>query len=378
MHKFFKDADTRKSILIITVSGILISLFVILLTHFADFKVILSNLFTALSPFIWGILFAAILGKLAIRIETSLPSKLSYKTRRFIGAITSVLLLIIVITVFVIVITPTLIESISSISTVLKNFANDPSAWISEIENSLHLPDNIVKSIYTYSNNIAQSIWKVAQDFIPTILSATVATLSSIVNFIIGLIICLYILMDRQKLAVSLKRLATVMLDEKKYVKGRKIMYLSIEKFANFFSGKILDSIIIGIICFICMMFINQQYAALISMIIGVTNIIPFFGPFIGAVPCALILLIVEPFDCLIFVIMIIILQQVDGNIIGPRILGNSVGLSSLWIMFAIIVGGYYFGFYGMLLGVPVFSVFYYMIKESVDERLEEKNKEAD
>ncbi|MBR0461710.1 MAG: AI-2E family transporter [Erysipelotrichaceae bacterium] len=378
MHKFFKDADIRKSIAIITVSGILISLFVILLTHFTDFKEILRNLFTALSPFIWGILFAAILGKLAIRIETSLPAKLSYKTRRFIGAIISVLLLIIVITVFVIVITPTLVESIGSISTVLKNFANDPSAWISNIENSLHLPDDIVKSIYTYSNNIAQSIWKVAQDFIPTILSATVATVSGIVNFIIGLIICLYILMDRQKLAVSLKRLATVMLDQRQYVKGRKIMYLSIEKFANFFSGKILDSIIIGIICFICMMFINQQYAALISMVIGVTNIIPFFGPFIGAVPCALILLIVEPFDCLIFVIMVIILQQVDGNIIGPRILGNSVGLSSLWIMFAIIVGGYYFGFYGMLLGVPVFSVFYYMIKESVDDRLEEKNKEAD
>ena len=104
----------------------------------------------------------------------------------------------------------------------------------------------------------------------------------------------------------------------------------------------------------------------------------PFFGPFIGAIPCALILLFVDPLDSLIFIIMILILQQIDGNIIGPRIIGDSVGLSSLWIMFAIILGGAYFGFFGMLLGVPVFSAIYYIFKEIVDERLEEKNEEAE
>ena len=104
----------------------------------------------------------------------------------------------------------------------------------------------------------------------------------------------------------------------------------------------------------------------------------PFFGPFIGAVPCALILLIVDPLQSLMFIVLIVILQQIDGNIIGPRILGDSVGISSLLIMFAIIVGGSYFGFFGMLLGVPIFSVFYYIVKEYIDDRLEEKNKEAD
>ncbi len=150
-------------------------------------------------------------------------------------------------------------------------------------------------------------------------------------------------------------------------------MYLALEKFTNFFSGKIYDSAIIGVLCFIAMLFINSEYAALIAVIVGITNIIPFFGPFIGAVPSALLLLIVNPIDCLIFVIMIIILQQIDGNIIGPRILGDSVGLSSLWIMFAILVGGAYFGFFGMLLGVPVVAVIYYVIKEFVDERLKDK-----
>ncbi|MBR2577811.1 MAG: AI-2E family transporter [Erysipelotrichaceae bacterium] len=378
MHKMFKDKDVVKSITVLSVSGIIVAFFIIFLTRFPAVIETLKGLFTALSPFIWGILFAAIMGKVAIRIETLLPVRLKPKTRRFIAALVSTLLLIVFIAVFLIVITPAIIDSVSSISNVLKNFATDPSAWISNMQRTLHLPDEIVKNIYTYSNTAVQKIWEGVQSFIPRIYSATVATLSMIVNLIIGIIVCLYILIDRQKLAVTIKRTTQALLDDSQYVYGRKIMYLFIEKFTNFFSGKILDSIIIGIICFIGMMFINPQYATLIAFVIGVTNIIPFFGPFIGAIPCALILLIVDPFDSLMFVIMVIVLQQVDGNIIGPRILGNSVGLSSLWIMFAIIMGGSYFGFYGMLLGVPVFSVIYYIIKEYVERRLEEKNKEAD
>ena len=122
------------------------------------------------------------------------------------------------------------------------------------------------------------------------------------------------------------------------------------------------------------MSILRLEYSVLISVVIAVTNIIPFFGPLIGAVPCALILLIVNPTHCLIFLVMVLILQQIDGNIIGPRILGDSVGLSSLWIMFAIIVGGSYFGFYGMLFGVPVFAVIYYLLKYYADNKPEERS----
>ena len=191
MHKIFKDKDVRKSIAVLSASGMIVSPFIIILVRFTAVKDILKGLFTALSPFIWGILFAAIMGKVAIRIETSLPSNMKHKTRRFIGAMVSTLLLIIFIAVFAVVITPAIIDSITSISAVLKNFAADPSAWISNIENSLHLPDEIVKSIYTYSNNVVQKFWELVQGFVPRIYSATVATLSTIVNLIIGLIICL-------------------------------------------------------------------------------------------------------------------------------------------------------------------------------------------
>ena len=373
MNKFINDADEKKSIRILTTSGILIALFVVLLFKLPDVKGFIANLFKVLSPFIWGILFAIITNNLAKYIETHLPEKWPFKTRRFIGALVSVLVLVITMILVVYLLMPKLIASISSLSTLVTNFTSNSSDWIKRLQKNVHLSNDVVIKIYEYSNQAVTALWNAAKDFVPNILTSTITAISSVGNFVIGFIVCLYILIDKQKIAINVKRMGLAFFNAKQYKKGRTIMYLALDKFTKFFSGKVLDSLIIGILCFISMLFINKEYAALISVIVGITNIIPFFGPFIGAVPCALLLLIVEPLDCLIFVIMMIILQQVDGNIIGPAILGDSVGLSSLWIMFAILVGGAYFGFFGMLLGVPVVAVIYYVIKEYVDEILEEK-----
>lgn len=373
MNKFINDADEKKSIRILTTSGILIALFVVLLFKLPDVKGFIANLFKVLSPFIWGILFAIITNNLARYIETHLPEKWPFKTRRFIGALVSVLVLVVTMILVVYLLMPKLIASISSLSTLVTNFTSNSSDWIKRLQKNVHLSNDVVVKIYEYSNQAVTALWNAAKDFVPNILTSTITAISSVGNFVIGFIVCLYILIDKQKIAINVKRMGLAFFNAKQYKKGRTIMYLALDKFTKFFSGKVLDSLIIGILCFISMLFINKEYAALISVIVGITNIIPFFGPFIGAVPCALLLLIVEPLDCLIFIIMIIILQQVDGNIIGPAILGDSVGLSSLWIMFAILVGGAYFGFFGMLLGVPVVAVIYYVIKEYVDEILEEK-----
>ena len=144
--------------------------------------------------------------------------------------------------------------------------------------------------------------------------------------------------------------------------------------FMGFLSGKILDSLIIGIICYIVCSILKMPYTLLVSVIIGVTNIIPFFGPLIGAIPSALIILMVDPSKCLIFVIFIIILQQIDGNIIGPRILGSSTGINGFWVMFAIILGSGLFGFWGMLLGVPVFVVIYTVIQNLIIKKLKKSD----
>ncbi len=373
MNKLFKDPENKKKIFIITTSGILISAFVMLMMQFDSVVAVLQRLFSVMSSFFWGILFALILRPLSVRIENIFSKKWPLKTRRLISSLIVTILLIVAFVVFIVVITPALVNSISSLSNAVKDFSSNPSAWINMLKDTLHLSDDIVNMIYNYSNEIVKTFWQAIQNFVPSLVSATVATFSSLVKFIIGFIVCIYVLVDRQEIAYSLRKFALLVLDEKQYARGKRIMYLSLEKFSGFFSGKILDSLIVGLICFVAMLFINSQYAALIAIVVGVTNIIPFFGPFIGAIPCALILLIVNPLDSLIFIIMVVILQQIDGNIIGPRILGNSVGLSSLWIMFAIIVGGSYFGFFGMLLGVPVFSIIYYIIKDIVDEKIENK-----
>ena len=140
--------------------------------------------------------------------------------------------------------------------------------------------------------------------------------------------------------------------------------------FMGFINGKLLDSAIIGLICYIVCSILRMPYALLVSVIVGVTNIIPFFGPFIGAVPSAIIILLVSPVKCLIFIAFIILLQQLDGNIIGPKILGSSVGINGFWVMFSIILGAGLFGFWGMLLGVPVFVIIYATITGSVTRKL--------
>ena len=134
------------------------------------------------------------------------------------------------------------------------------------------------------------------------------------------------------------------------------------------------DSLIIGIICYIGLSIIKMPYTLLVSVIVGVTNIIPFFGPFIGAIPCAFLIFLSDPLYAMYFVIFVVILQQVDGNIIGPKILGDSTGLSSFWVMFAILVGSGLFGVMGMLLGCPVFAVIYYIVQKAVDFLLRKKS----
>ena len=143
--------------------------------------------------------------------------------------------------------------------------------------------------------------------------------------------------------------------------------------FGKFLSGKILDSLIIGIMTFIILYVCKMPYALLVSVIVGITNIIPFFGPFIGAVPSFIIILFVDPVKALWFLLIVFVIQQIDGNIIGPKILGDSIGISAFWILFAILVAGKFLGIVGMVIGVPLFAVVYSIIKEIVEERLRKK-----
>ena len=192
----------------------------------------------------------------------------------------------------------------------------------------------------------------------------------AIYNLIIGIIVSVYILANHETFSANAKRWLYSIFSVETAQRIRRGLDFTNRTFAGFINGKLLDSAIIGLICYIVCAILNMPYALLVSVIVGVTNVIPFFGPFIGAVPSALIILLVDPFKCLVFVIFIIILQQLDGNVIGPKILGSSIGINGFWVMFSIILGAGLFGFWGMLLGVPVFVVIYTAINNHIDKKL--------
>ena len=192
-----------------------------------------------------------------------------------------------------------------------------------------------------------------------TLYNGVFSVMRFLFEFMIGIIISIYLMSSKELFSGQSKKIAYALFEENKANHLIRNMRFVHKTFIGFLSGKIVDSIIIGILCFLGTSFLEIPYAILVSVIVGVTNIIPFFGPYLGAIPCAILILMISPIHCLYFVIFIIILQQIDGNIIGPKILGNSTGISSFWVIFAITIFGGLFGIPGMVIGVPVFAIIY-------------------
>lgn len=197
--------------------------------------------------------------------------------------------------------------------------------------------------------------------------------ISELLNVVIGIIISIYVLFSKEKFASQSKKLVYAVF---KPSHANMILHLTIksnEIFGGFIIGKIIDSAIIGVLCFIGLSMLKMPYTLLVSVIVGVTNVIPFFGPYIGAIPSAILIMLTDPKMGIYFILFILVLQQLDGNVIGPKILGDSTGLSAFWVVFAILLGGGLFGVIGMILGVPTFAVIYYIINMLINHMLEKK-----
>ena len=198
--------------------------------------------------------------------------------------------------------------------------------------------------------------------------------LIGIYNLAIGIIASVYLLCNMEGFGASCKRMIYSILSVDRAKKFLDAMAFVNKTFMGFINGKLVDSAIIGVLCYIACSIMDMPFTLLVSVIVGVTNIIPFFGPFIGAIPSSIIILMVSPVKCLVFVIFVLLLQQLDGNVIGPKILGSTTGISAFWVMFSIILGAGLFGFWGMLLGLPVFVVIYTAINVAVEDSLKRKN----
>lgn len=212
------------------------------------------------------------------------------------------------------------------------------------------------------------------KNILTSVASGTISVVKVLFNVVIGIIISIYVLMSKESFIGQAKKLVYALFPAKQANAIVHTGHKSNKIFGGFISGKILDSLIIGILCFVGLSLLKMPYTLLVSVIVGVTNIIPFFGPYLGAIPSAILIMLSSPLYGLYFIIFILVLQQVDGNIIGPKILGDSTGLTSFWVVFAILVGGGLFGVPGMIMGVPVFAVIYYIIRNIINYVLGRKN----
>ena len=351
-------------------------IFFFLIYRFDGFGSAISTLTGILMPFIYGAVIAYLLKPVCNCVENFLRRLLPEKmgtAANMLAVTISLLFGILVVYALIMMIVPQLITSVTTLYYTARNNLNDFVDWASHqeiIASNQKLLDFIETSYDNLQDTLDNLVRTKLVPSVQSLLSGAALGVMSFVTFlkniVIGLIVSVYLLASRKKFGQQGKlilyslvkpRWANLIMEEIRYAD---------RMFGGFINGKILDSAIIGVLCYIACLIFKFPSALLVSVIIGVTNVIPFFGPFIGAIPATLLILIQNPIKALWFVLFVLVLQQVDGNIIGPKILGNTTGLSSFWVLFAILLFGGLWGFVGMIIGVPLFAVIYDVLKKFV------------
>lgn len=370
-------------ILAIFCTAALSILFFFVLFRMDALRKLINQILNILMPFIYGAGIAYILKPLCNTYERFLAKHWHPKRKKLIGTISvagSIATGLIIIYAVLAMLLPQLAMSVSRMARSLPEMITNISSMVDRLFEG---NEEIQNYIMQLSNAGTESLSEWLKDSILPYVNMILSGLSdSMINMagtfmdlLIGLVVAIYLLAGRRKFKKQGKLLIYSIFNERIANKIVEEIRFADRVFSGFIGGKLLDSAIIGLICYVGMMILGLPYAILISVIVGVTNVIPFFGPYIGAIPSAIILLTVSPMSCLIFVIFIVILQQVDGNIIGPKILGSSTGLSGIWVLFSILLFGGLFGFVGMLIGVPVFAVIYDLIRQLIVKGLEIRDK---
>ena len=362
-------------------------IFFFLIYRFDGFGDAISTLTGILMPFIYGAVIAYLLKPVCNTIEAFLRRFIPEKMKGLINALSvtfTILFGLLLIYALCMMIIPQLITSVTTLYYTAQANITKFMYWANHlefIEKNEQIMELLNSAYAALNTNLDTWIKNTLLPSMQNILSgAALGVLNVVVvlkNLIIGIIVAVYMLASRKRFvqqgkmvlySVVKPRWASLITEEVKYAD---------RMFGGFINGKILDSAIIGLLCYIGCLIFKFPSALLVSVIIGVTNVIPFFGPFIGAIPATLLILIQNPIKALWFVLFVLVLQQLDGNIIGPKILGNTTGLSSFWVLFAILLFGGLWGFAGMIVGVPLFAVIYDVIKKLVIYGLR-RNEELD
>ena len=351
-------------------------------------------LFKVFSPILYGLLLAYVLSPLLSFLEAKVFAKLGRKIfkkerkkvqrfSRIMSISVSAIILFLIIFGIINYIIPELFKSINIIIANVPDYLTNGKNWIVSKFSSqpdvqeviLNNYNNVANYVLDYINN---SVLPSMTTVIKNLSIGIIGLLKLIVNVILSFIIAVYVLSSKEKFIAQAKKMMYAILNPYQSMIVLENIRYTHRVFGGFLYGKVIDSLIIGLICFIFMILFKMPYTILISVIIGITNIIPYFGPFIGAIPSILLILLVSPTKALTFLVFIFILQQFDGNILGPKILGSKTGLKSFWVLFAILIFGNLFGFIGMLFGVPLFAIIYAFVNGVCTRKLMAKNLPAE
>ena len=348
-----------------------------------------GTLLRVLSSALYGFLYAYLLNPFVRFVDRRLVPALqkggrqearARKISRVFGILFAFLMAALLVYLLIVLIVPQLGQSITRIAERMPEYYRSVEAWIQRLLDDnpqiMYYVNMALENSYDQLRSFVQNdLPGMVQSLVVSVTTSAYAIVREVVNMVIGLIVAVYVLWSKDQFLAQSKKMVVAAFDGERADRimdwGRKIDRI----FNGFIIGKILDSLILGILCYIGLAVLRIQYPVLLATIIGITNLIPYFGPIIGTVPCAFLVLLDSPLKCLYFVIFILILQQVDNNIIGPKVLGGNVGISGFWILVSITVGGGLFGFIGMMLGVPVFAVLYMLVSDFTDRALERKGR---
>ena len=366
-NRYFKLGITGIAVILV---GIAV---VFLLTKLNVLAGICQSVLKILMPFLYGAVIAYLLAPLCNRIERWLK-KLMPKRGGLAGGLSILLALLAALAVIILLLMLVIPNVIQSIIQIVNALPAQIESAVRVLHNLLETYPDLQTSWDEFSSEVVESInaWLQTDllSFAQALINGLGAQIAGIVtlvkNVFLGLLISIYLLASRKKFAVQARKLAGGIFPRRwAEIIEEEVRYAD-RMFNGFLVGRVLDSAIIGVICFVFTLIFRFDSCVLVSVIVGVTNIIPVFGPFLGAIPCALILLLENPLHCLIFLIFIVILQQVDGNVIGPRILGETTGVSSFWVLFSVMLFGGLWGILGMIIGVPLFAVIYDIVRKLV------------
>lgn len=359
------------------------------INNFEVVDTVFSGIVGVFAPFLIGACLAFLVNVLMRMLEKfwhkrlfKKPNKVADKLCRPVSMVCSIILIVGILFVLIFMLIPQLKEAFLSLIDLLPQFLLKLELWWKGFSEfmagfSVSLPElhinwqNVIQSV-------SSAVYQMGQAFIDKTFAVTTSVFSAVVNFAIAIVFSIYILAQKETLARQFTKLFRAYLSPARAEKLLHICNTSNRVFANFVTGQFTEAIIIGVLCFVGMLILSIPYASTISVLVGFTALIPVFGAFIGAGIGAVLILVAEPVKVIWFLVFLIVLQQLEGNLIYPKVVGKSVGLPGIWVLAAVTVGGSAFGFLGMLIGVPVCSVLYCLLQESTNRRLAQKKPKKD